>query len=215
MYDQVDVIQNSIKDKFGIEKEAPAKEQGANVALLNSLKKSRLDLQSKYLDLQSKNEHLRDELRDLKSKLEDANQSLAESKQELENADRSFNSRDKQNAPEPNEPIADLRSDGLGGRGTKKSSHGSRGPFHVKVTLPDGSVLEEDAHVGKNGVMLSSSPDATPRSQLSVEITHGDQTIHVQARAVMDDNGQVSNRLKFLRFDGNDQATFNAWLKDR
>lgn len=229
MYDRFDVIQDSVSKKFGPEKtiekhDVPKAEKAAKTDTAEPGKNALIDMQAKYLATQSELEKVEAKLKDteaardarikeLQSEQDELRRQLALAK--LDEEEKLVRSRDPDNRPRPDDvPEKERRSDGLGGHGTRGAA--SFAKFHVKATLPDESVVEEDTtHIGRNGVELSQAPSVKIRDRIDLEITRNGQTINVSARPTLDDNGQISTRIRFLDFTGDGRSTLEQWLESR
>jgi flagellar motor protein MotB len=121
--------------------------------------------------------------------------------------------RNRDNRPLDEESRVELRSDGLGGKGG--GGKGKKREFKVEVTLPNGRVISEQTkQVGPNGVQLESAPDVSVREKFSVRITSPEgRSVEIRSKALLGDDGKVSNRIKFVSFPNADEDSFYEMLK--
>jgi len=213
MYDRFDIVQDSVKTKFGTEKNAPAKDPGANVQIIgpdlkvnvDALKRERLDLQGKNLALQSENEKLKADLQRANDQLE-----IFRNKPDSDLAQQQIQDLMAQRE----QLLAQLaRFQGV----NPSNGRGAGGPlyrnFHVKVTLPDDSTFEENTiFLGPHGLMLSKPLPVEPQDHMSMEISNGTTSVQVEVRPVLNGRGQVTKKLKFLDFKNDDERVLDQWL---
>ena len=151
---------------------------------------------------------LEEERNELRSKLAMAH---------TENAKVRANNRNADNFARPGERRVDMRSDGLGGHAEKASDRPARPQarpnYEVKFTLQNGRTVERTLHGGfsLNGMSLDEPLPTEPNQNIDVTITRDGESAQGVLRTMVDDQGQLSRRLRFMNFKDNSRETIIKW----